>query len=1592
MNFVTQNENSISRTHRFFLVLLFLTWFAKPINAEVLPVEDEESFLEAIGNAEPGDIIQLNVERLRLNQTMNFTVPSILHGGGRNSLTEILCPEDGSALRINANATIRNISFTGCRFPAVDISSQEEAVMEVNFRNCEFRANQLMNDERIIRGAGIRIQCERNCHTERTRLRVADCRFYENVADRGAGIFALNAELFVTDSVFVNNTGDFGGSAIYSTQSFANSSAGTFVYINNSRFEDNRASRVGLANDLRDLNGKPLEIVTYYTFTAPLATGGACLFENVQNTTIEFSNFGGNEAAAGGAVSYIYDGMRAPESDILPAFHINNCTFTNNSAKHDNSFYERTREVRLGGALHIALNIDQVAMRIFGTKFYNNEAHHGGAIHLVASNAVEAQIEECVFEGNYANITGGAVTLRYIGQLNWYSTNATRNIARQGGAIMLTNQAGFHVRGLSVNRDGDTAGVPSVFTQNAALDGGAIMCAGCGPVDIQHPELLANNARRLGGAVYVLECIHNFRIQHVTANNNIALVGGAFAAESSELFSLVTDGVLRGHITNNTAVMGGALYYSANRQRTNTVFLRGQIFENNSAVLLKSLNETLVDIERSVRRLDPSEHLGDIGEERLEACSQGGGGAVCIGLTGAPVRSSFDVILEVSNFTNNRAYVGGGVYISIDAASWNTENVRRCSLTTSHLEACRGITFRDVWIRDNVATEGGGGAFVSDPENVYCTCDKENVNNATLKDVINTYLRKEDRDLDVDPRSDLYCTRFEGNSVLEHDGNYGPRVATRAFSLSFESPKTPFTGINSGDRLQLPPDSENATKYVILVKDAFDQRITGGRPEAKLEVNVESILTTGQSRYSATNGSIVIDATSVILQGAEMPNDTEPREITFSAVRNSELSLKANFTFRKCRPGEMWTNATCAECAINFFSFAAGNPRCYSCLENAVCTGGAVLIPDEGYWHATPFSPRFHKCIVDDACKYDGRKDNLSAFYNSTNLQLSMDVPNNSEYQQCRDGYQSRLCASCANNYGRLSDGECVSCDSRKALTIVLIIILTFWIGILVAIEIFNTLQTNHEFKELKQIRETRSFNSAIIPMGNCGPLPGQAADSPIQSFSGRFYRDYGMNPGPSRVPEEPSIVITDNVPPHIASSEKLTELIKILINFMQITSVAVSMNLKWQSGIKYILRTHELLTGVTHGTSYLPLECTFEQRSVRASIAVLWIRVSFPFIILGGFLLLGTMYWFAVPLLKKRRNQRNYTAPFGDLTTYYIVTIIAVSFFAYKDVTEELMRTLNCIKIDERGDESTDQASEEDPTEVYKEYAIATSLYWGEDTSLVCFKGNHLATGIFGVLGLTVFSLGAVFFNALFLLKNFHMIDKEKFIARYGFLYRSYRPLWYTVPWESVISIRKALVSAAVVYAFRLGRNLQAVMALGVLILAQAAHLICRPFKDYKTCPSLPEYAGHRSCFPFPEQFQRTWRKLNDRITLNYLESASLLTSTITFYSGIVFNDDQTSDAGIIVMTIFAAAVNVLFFGYMLYRLYYAFHVMVNEMSSYIEQTCDPASGFVYIKGPGIIALLKRTSRLIQYKYRQYVSRPRVDTERSALRIAPEG
>lgn len=214
-------------------------------------------------------------------------------------------------------------------------------------------------------------------------------------------------------------------------------------------------------------------------------------------------------------------------------------------------------------------------------------------------------------------------------------------------------------------------------------------------------------------------------------------------------------------------------------------------------------------------------------------------------------------------------------------------------------------------------------------------------------------------------------------------------------------PKSPIVDHNSGKFLVCNGEkNETCRGYTVLILDQFQQKITGGNPAAELEINVESESLNGNTRYTAKNGIVNVNQVKGITS-KDKRNPETPHTIRFFALDNPNLVTETKFFFRDCRPGEVSDDLVCRLCTENYYSFKP-SVNCLQCEVHANCTGGATLIPEDGYWHSTPFSPLFHECLVEDACKYSGRYDSLYAFYNDGELNITDELKHENVYQQCR--------------------------------------------------------------------------------------------------------------------------------------------------------------------------------------------------------------------------------------------------------------------------------------------------------------------------------------------------------------------------------------------------------------------------------------------------------------------------------------------------------------------------------------------------------------------------------------------------------------
>ena len=74
--------------------------------------------------------------------------------------------------------------------------------------------------------------------------------------------------------------------------------------------------------------------------------------------------------------------------------------------------------------------------------------------------------------------------------------------------------------------------------------------------------------------------------------------------------------------------------------------------------------------------------------------------------------------------------------------------------------------------------------------------------------------------------------------------------------------------------------------------------------------------------------------------------------------------------FRFCQPGEFITSSDqCEVCSAGTYSFVWNSTQCESCLDDAVCNGGANIEVSSEYWRMTANSTKIVQCLNPDACK-----------------------------------------------------------------------------------------------------------------------------------------------------------------------------------------------------------------------------------------------------------------------------------------------------------------------------------------------------------------------------------------------------------------------------------------------------------------------------------------------------------------------------------------------------------------------------------------------------------------------------------------------
>ena len=499
-----------------------------------------------------------------------------------------------------------------------------------------------------------------------------------------------------------------------------------------------------------------------------------------------------------------------------------------------------------------------------------------------------------------------------------------------------------------------------------------------------------------------------------------------------------------------------------------------------------------------------SEHLGDFSLlEYMTNAEEGFGGGVSISFLDVQLFTAVEVIFGNLLLEENEAVVGGtvcslwrsnlhrafspgAIAVFMKPLYWNRGQRRSCFPIAIGLDACQIFVFSNVTATRNRA-EYAGGVFSSLPEGIAFACadDTPCVTARNFTGIL--------------PTADSlapYCSNISANEISDMVTHQGADAATNVVSLVIEGWDGPLKRVASGKQLRIPcHDTLNTScsrELRILVKDLFNQTIVRGVEDANLEIVLVSDAVVGDLRYRAANGIAVINNTAA--WGINVSST-----LAIVSDRDRNIRLDVELSTRECYPGEINQVDVCQKCPRDQYGFDPFLEKCESCEKHAECSGGATLVPQNGYWHSTPFSPVFRQCVYSDACTYEGRRAHLLAFYeDGARLQSylsALDEQDGQErvdletadYQQCSTGYEGPLCGSCRDGYGHTYSRKCKECPDGSFKKILQLLLSCGYLFILIGANCLVTLMSmnnrvelvKHELRCVTRTRSRRLHQSA---------------------------------------------------------------------------------------------------------------------------------------------------------------------------------------------------------------------------------------------------------------------------------------------------------------------------------------------------------------------------------------------------------------------------------------------------------------------------------------------------------------------------------
>ncbi|CAG9321390.1 unnamed protein product [Blepharisma stoltei] len=523
-------------------------------------------------------------------------------------------------------------------------------------------------------------------------LFISKCNFTENTGDYGAAIYLAGQGMVVEESVFDSNISPKGsGGALFIIQILV--SGESLFKIADSNFTSNSADYGGSIYIAQQWIGSSSTeiLVENSIFKLNRAFYGSALYIDstvslVNSSTISSSKFIENTATISGTVSLFYSKgilnfelckFLANSGQLSSVLHVDiasstialtSCNFSSNTGiavilgNNQNSFsYVETKncifEYNYGSA--ISLNYD--SMEEYGSIFRHNSAVSGPCLRL--QNSAIVKLNQSYLFSNTGSMYGGAILLSSNSIFFCNSCNFTNNVALEGGAIYAEQDSLISIS-------------DSLFYKNSCKDDGSTIYIfnSNRNSSINYSQIYENHSEN-GGTIIVINS--KLSIDSLILKNN----NGGFKLAISAV------DILNSKFFNQSCAQGCFINLSAGSSLYiyNSIFSNGSSSDSGGAIYSSSSNILIEQSEfNHFSSVKPGGFIYSWFDNSLQikkskisvSSSLGSGGVIYVFLTPTVIANSIfndyvksgiygsylkELDISQSTFSNGSGAYGGGI-------------------------------------------------------------------------------------------------------------------------------------------------------------------------------------------------------------------------------------------------------------------------------------------------------------------------------------------------------------------------------------------------------------------------------------------------------------------------------------------------------------------------------------------------------------------------------------------------------------------------------------------------------------------------------------------------------------------------------------------------------------------------------------------------------------------------------------------------------------------------------------------------------------------------------------------------------------------